>query len=302
VRAESAKLWGDFLEQYSRIHVYTVDPGAHAIAIELVPFIERMGRLAGWHAEGWSERQKLNYRPVAELGALAAGDTLILGSQTNFDRTKAMICNAISRGAHAIFVFDHWKNFSEHFGSASLPDAMVVPDSIARDLLLAELGESATPRVKVLPHLAFEAATDRVRSYGTPSVGIVALLLDPTEVADGLGYDWKSALAAAVDLASKQDRMRVVVKPHPRQNVEAVERELAKWRDNSVRLELFQGEVERLIAEADEVWGMTTVALNVALAVGKPIRSLQIGRNDKGRRASNPHIEPFAMTETRKAR
>jgi len=43
---------------------------------------------------------------------------------------------------------------------------------------------------------------------------------------------------------------------------------------------------------------MTTVALNIALAVGKPIRSLQIGRNEAGARASSPHIEPFALVSS----
>ena len=36
MRMESARLWREFLSGYERIHVYTADPGAHAIAVELV--------------------------------------------------------------------------------------------------------------------------------------------------------------------------------------------------------------------------------------------------------------------------
>ena len=40
---------------------------------------------------------------------------------------------------------------------------------------------------------------------------------------------------------------------------------------------------------------MTTVALNIALAVGKTIRSFQSGRNAAGERASNAYIEPYRV-------
>ena len=96
-------------------------------------------------------------------------------------------------------------------------------------------------------------------------------------------------------LAKARPASRLLVKPHPRQNVDAVKNEIAALSINHRGAELYHGETESLISIAEEVWGMTTSALNVALAVGKPIRSFQIGRNAKGERASNPHIEPFAI-------
>ena len=57
---------------------------------------------------------------------------------------------------------------------------------------------------------------------------------------------------------------------------------------------VYAGETDRLIAMAGEVWGMTTSALNVALAVGKPIRSFQIGRNANGERASTTATPRFS--------
>jgi hypothetical protein len=301
MRAATTELWRGFLSPHVRIHVYTVDPGAHALAVELVPLIEQMGRLCGWYAEGWSARERPACRAADQLpGALSRGDSLILGSQTNFARTQSMIRATLSAGASPIFLFDHWKNFSDHFGTGPLPDVIVVPDDMARDLLLVEIGAHAAPVVKVLPHLAIEAAADRVRGHDMPRSGMIALLLDPTEPADELGYDWRTTLAAAAELAAERQGLRILVKPHPRQNVDTVTRELISRRGH-VSCEIFQGDTERLVAAADEVWGMTTVVLNVALAAGKPIRSLQIGRNDRGRRASNPHIEPFVITELRSA-
>lgn len=299
MRAESSRQWREFLSGYDRIHVYTVDPGAHAIASELVLLVRGLGRLSGWFVEGWAAAHTKEGRPVADLlGVLRSGDTLILGSQTNFARTHDLLQRAIAVGAATIFVFDHWKNYAAHFCGGLRPDVIVVPDLIASNQLVAAMGEQGQSHMRILPHLGIEAAAERVISYGeVTQPNMVAVLLDPTELTDGLGYDWRRSLAAAIDMASIRPGVSVMVKPHPRQDAEIVKRELLRLEKHQCNPTLYSGETERLIAMASEVWGMTTVALNIALAVGKPIRSIQIGRNEAGTRASNPHIEPFAIVQ-----
>lgn len=297
MKAESTAAWRDFICQYERVHIYTVDPGAHAIARELVPLIRDVGRLGAWCAEGWSAVREPGCRTVADvLQALALGDAFILNSQTNFVRTQQVLRASADRGAVTIFLFDHWKNFAEHFGPGPLPDIIIVPDQVGRELAVAALGDDAAPRVRVLPHLAIEAAAHRVMAYGpVTDAGIVALLLDPTEPSDGLGYDWRVVLGVATGLVRQRRSARLCVKPHPRQDVAAVQRELDIGQNESVDCVMFAGDTEQLIAIASEVWGMTTTALNVALAAGKPIRSFQPGRTPAGARASNPHIEPYVI-------
>jgi hypothetical protein len=288
---------------YRRIHVYTVDPGAHAVACELVPLVRSMGRLAGWYVDGWSARQEAETRPAAELTqALLLGDALFVGSQTNFASTQAMLKLASAAGAATIFVFDHWKNYAEHFGSGPPADIIVVPDEIGARSLVRLLGEDMRPRVHVLPHLAIEGAADRIAASGIATdPGTIALLLDPTEKAHELGYDWRTTVAAALDQKTAPAVRRILVKPHPRQDVEAVASELAARPRSAVAVDIFDGKTDDLIAMASEVWGMTTVALNVALALGKPIRSFQCGRNEAGARASNPHIEPYLVEQNASA-
>jgi hypothetical protein len=151
--------------------------------------------------------------------------------------------------------------------------------------------------LRVLPHPGIDAAAERVEACRVKGQeGTIALLLDPTEPEHGLGYDWRSALAFAVASAGARRGVKLLVKPHPRQDVGAVSCEIARLNGSGNLATLFAGETERLIAQACEVWGMTTSALNVALAVGKPIKSLQVGRNAVGLRASNPHLEPFVVT------
>jgi hypothetical protein len=297
MRPESARLWREFLSGYERIHFYTVDPGAHAIAVELIPLARDLSLLSGWFAEGWSAAHAAGSRPALELNTvLGVGRTLLLGSQMDYLRTRSLLRAAAGAGATTVFVFDHWKNYAEHFGDNPLPDIVVVPDTIAQEQFLAAVGAHAAPRLRVLPHPGVDAAAERVMSCRVEvKPGLIAMLLDPTEAADGLGYNWRGALASAFAAAGARRGARLLVKPHPRQDTDAVKAEVATLDGDHRMAEVYAGETDRLIATADEVWGMTTSALNVALAVGKPIRSFQIGRNAKGERASNPHIEPFAI-------
>ena len=296
MKGESARLWRHALAPCRRIHVYTVDPGAHAVATALVPLIRTMGRLGAWFAEGWAAANDPGCRAAGEIETLVSPDeTLLMGSQTNFARTRAVLRWAAQAGVRSIFVFDHWKNFAEHFESGPLPDMIVVPDELARRLLLAATGAEAASRVQVLPHLALEAAVERVRSWGSiGDSGTIGLLLDPTEPGDGLGYDWRSTLAAAALAARPMDK-RILVKPHPRQDAYAVAQALLAWCVRGTRYEIYQGDTEHLIAMAEEIWGMTTIALNIALAAGKTVRSFQVGRTAAGERASNAHIEPYVV-------
>jgi hypothetical protein len=300
MRELSAKLWRDLLERHQRLHIYTVDPGADAMASELVPLISQLGRFGLWFAEGWSASHGTGKLPAADLlSSLSPGDGLIVGSQTDFNRTQAMVRQAVDAGAATIFVFDHWKNYAAHFDAGRLPDTIVVPDEISRRMLTSALGDVATDRVRVLPHLAIEAAADRILSIGdAPQPGTIVLLLDPTERDDDLGYDWRSTLADVSDYVAARSPARVLVKPHPRQNVTVVAHEIEALRDRGFVVELCLEDTERLIGRAEEVWGMTTIALNIALAAGRPIRSFQVGRNAAGVRASNPHIEPFVISRS----
>jgi hypothetical protein len=97
------------------------------------------------------------------------------------------------------------ENIAEPFVGVPLPEVIVVPDELARNLLLAAIGDATAPEVLVLPHLALEAAVAPVQALGSRRAeGVVALLLDPTEMSDGLGDDWRCTLQSATETASRQ--------------------------------------------------------------------------------------------------
>lgn len=293
---ETRALWTRFLADHASVLLYTADPGAHALGLELSVLLEECARLQDWYAEGWSMSRRPQCRPVDALPPnLVPGTTLLLGSQTQYARTHHFLQLACGHGARSIFVFDHWKNYAEHFQADLVADQIVVPDETGYEALLAAIGVQHAARVSVLPHLGIDAAVSRIRGHSLRLPDTIAVLLDPTEAADGLGYDWRSVLKEVASHAKARPERSYLVKPHPRQQPAVVRDFISALGLPTVRMRLVNMDTEQLIAAADEVWGMTTIALVSALLAGKPIRSIQSGRNERGRAASNHYLEPHLI-------
>jgi hypothetical protein len=102
-------------------------------------------------------------------------------------------------------------------------------------------------------------------------------------------YDLMDYFFSGIDLLDT----KILVKPHPRQDAEAVENYIEEnyggkgfdWimtRDENL---------ENLIAVSDEVVGATTTVLLIALFAGKPIKSLQPNRSEFGALWTNHYVE-----------
>ena len=299
LKSDTVARWSRFFGKYPRVVMYTADPGACALAELFQPMLHELGNDAGWYVEGWSRQRHPELQPVdGLLSALGAGVTLLLGSQVHYARTHEMLEIAKTRKVGSIFVFDHWKNYAEHFRSDLLPDTIVIPDSLGRKALLSAIGQRHADRVVELPHVGVEAAALRILRYPEREPGMLAVLLDPTVAGDGLGYDWQTVLARLPALAERHaPQVRVRIKPHPRQSSADVAACMQALGMSPERFLLVDTDTERLMAAADEVWGMTTIALVAAHHAGKRIRSIQLGRNAAGRAASNHFIEPFLIEE-----
>lgn len=297
LKPETVSRWADFFRNYKNLVMYTADPGACALAELFQPLLSELGNYGGWYVEGWSAQRHPALQPAGNLlSALVPGATLLLGSQVCYTRTHEMLAFTKTLQIGSLFVFDHWKNYAEHFQPDLLPDTIVVPDDLGRRALLLAIGTQHAERVVELPHVGIEAATLRILSYPDREAGMVAMLLDPTVAADGLGYDWKTVLARLTGLVERlAPNALVKIKPHPRQHPTEVEAYMLSLGMSPDHFQLVETETERLIAAADEVWGMTTIALVAAHHAGKRIRSIQSGRNAVGRAASNHFIEPFIV-------
>ena len=316
----------DLLVPFSPVLVYVADPGAVMVMETVAAAVPAV--TGPWFADGWAAANlKRPFHPADTLPAFldgVRGGAVLLGSQVAFARTRGILRDCRARGVPTIFLFDHWKNFAAHFvptadepGGAVLPDIIGVPDAAAAELLRADfarhgLTPGQTPPLAVTGHPAVEAACARIRtipaadtaalrrSWGAEGKPLVLLLLDPVERggANDPGYGWEDIMNWLEPRAGAlSPDARILVKPHPRQPPERVAAALDRWRRAGLDAALVTGgDTEALIAAADAVWGITTVALVTALGVGKRVCSFQIGRNAVGVLDSNPHIEPFTVT------
>lgn len=299
LKKNTVSRWVNFFGAYSNIVMCTADPGACAIAELFQPILQRVGNYGGWYVEGWAAQRYPELPSMDKLlKCLGDGTTLLLGSQVNYDRTQEVLAIAKARNSGSIFVFDHWKNYGEHFQLNLFPDVIVVPDATAKKAVIDAIGRQRDCRVVTQPHVGIEAAAMRILQITERQPGTIAFLLDPTLESDGLGYDWRTVIAMLPQFVKKYaPEAKVLIKPHPRQSSELVSIYLRSLAMPIDKFELVDVETERLIAMSDEVWGMTTIALIAAKHAGKKIRSIQPGRNFAGRRASNHFIEPYIAKE-----
>ena len=191
MREESARLWRQALAPCQRIHIYTVDPGAHAVATELVPLIRAMERLR-LVRRGWRPQEPGRLRNRRRSGS--AGRYAAHGIADEF-RAHARRAGAAAAGGNDDLRVRSLEEFRRAFGGGPLPDMIVVPDELARRNCSPRSARTAS-RVRMLPHLALEAAAERFarqhRHAGDDR---------PAARSDGgrrrLGYDWRSTLEAA---------------------------------------------------------------------------------------------------------
>jgi len=324
---DSARQIAKRLELNGPVYAYCVDPGAWNLVAPVIETLRERGQdpkliLDGWCSRHAGQPSSLSLSQFAEglLDGRFPRGCLLLGSQMCFSTTRRLIALCRLCGLTSYFVFDHWCNYHHHFvdqasGRVYLPDFIMVPDDLAREKLIEEMADhepEVGQRISVVGHPGIESdlqkiarieegAKERIKHrLGVNGQGMVLVLLEPLSSDFGhdhqgrprLGYCEYSFLGEFFNRYPVGGR-KVVIKPHPRQPG-------GRIRDFVARLAPVQEwrveegeELTDLIAVADEVAGMTTVALITALKAGKPIKSLQPGRNSAGRSLSNAHIEKY---------
>lgn len=306
-------------------YLCSVDPGAHH-NMELV----RQGFVARGIApvrvlEGWARsnceggESALDWPGFERLAASeGCGDKLVLlGSQMDFSATRRKIAFCRDHGVPCLFMLDHWSNYGEHFiapdGRATLPDRVMVMDDYARQRMVEALSGAVAgfdpAVVRVVGHPNLERSVRGIKAVDSGAIaafrrehGLAGpfdlLLLDPFCQDFGMGPHDRDKVGYTEYVVMDEYARRfaqpgrpLLVKPHPRQDGEAVARYLARRHpDLDARL-LAQPGLDLPVAAADRVFGMVTIALVIAHLAGKAIVSLQPGRTEAGAQLSSPHLE-----------
>ena len=313
-----------FFERFSHCVVYAADPGAWAVLSRFARLLQGRGKRVAYWLEGWAAEHAGDVpgsEALAGLGDLdrfpREGTLVVYGAQRQFSRNYQVVAACRDRGMATLFVFDSWKNYRINFhdrrtGRLYLPSKIAVIDARMRKDLADALAdvtdasqaldidclgqpalEESAACIRDLPEAQREALRKRCNPGGKRvSVFVMEPVLGDYIRTNGIdpGYDECKILCCFFDrFASRSDK--VLIKMHPRQTDEDVKRVRQCIPDGMDAEILFDEKVEHLMAIADAVFGMTSIALNAAIMAGVKTYSIQTGRNEYGRTMSNPALE-----------
>jgi len=315
------------LSEFSQLDYYAVDAGAVSILKVVKQVADEMGIPGTWYVEGWAATQNL---PEAISSKVLSekieslkhesgwGYGIAMGQQVNFSAAHAILKSCQDHEIVTLFFSDHWKDITGIFQPRDdglvFPEKLFLPDEIAYDIFMEQMSKKkyfdflCQERIEVIPHLGVESSIADIsnisseerqflrRKFSHDTGCIILLALDPTERDDevDVGYCWRDVVNEAITYRDQNyPKAFMWIKPHPRQNKNMV---ADYCNELGTKISLVEGSVEPYIAAADEVWGMISVVLIVALKIDKPIRSFQPNRNQFGMDESNSYIEPYLIT------
>lgn len=320
-----------FFRSFDSIVLYIVDPGAYKVLSALNTFLKKENHqpfviTEGWARESIIEQERLDrFINWDELERFAATKNILLiyGAQNNFKRNYEVIDLCQSLSISTLFVFDSWKNYRINFydsntGRLYLPDRIAAIDEYCKQSFIDELRdyipEDYNEHVDITGHLAIEESSLYINSIKNAQFNKLKLLYNPENKILNLfimepirkdffetnrlnpGYDEYTILQYYFNNIHKEDE-RVLIKLHPRQNKEDV---YLFFTDN-LKYEKYDyhivgnEKIEHLLAIADKIYGMTSIALNTAIQAGRNVMSLQIGRTEYGKTLSNPALEEYVI-------
>ena len=317
------------VEEFDSVYFYAVDPGAFAVMVPISESLEIREKKVYWITEGWCA-ENINCPPISnnvqaflqrsEIDTCRS--VFVLGSQRDFCRTREVIVLAHHVGFYTIFLFDHWGNYLNHFWNVkssklSLPDIVCVMDDLSKQGLIQafkdiSMQKAVSKRVAITGHPGIEEIIRKMKTIGSEHLlslksrynpenkKVILFLLEPKE--DDFGYDKNGKPLFGYNEYTVLDyfltcyplkNTKVLIKPHPRQDLAKLDSffsENPSCQDRDLEV-VKHSSLEEMLAIADEVTGMTTVALVTALKAGKKIKSIQVGRNELAMQHSIEYFE-----------
>ncbi|CAA7618674.1 hypothetical protein [Magnetospirillum sp. UT-4] len=257
------------------------DPGGARVLLAAAPELRRRGHALAFLPAGPAAAIWASEALVAEAGS---ADLLLTGTSFHSGFEKALWRWAAERGMPSLALLDAWTNLDIRFDDGP-PDCIGAIDHGQRAELVSRPWCDCRVSVTGQAHLQAVAAGLASRRTGRRNQPpLLVYFSEPVSLdypgAASPGYDQVSVLRA---VAAALPPCRLVVRPHPRDDVEA-------WRAALPPGVELGGDTETLLAEADAVVGMHTMVLIEAALGGIPVLAVQPGRT----RRINPVIEEAA--------
>jgi len=287
------------------------DPGGAGVLAAAAPTLRERGHGLLWLPAGpaaklWREAGEYVPEAMSAPEAVAAmtrePPALVLTGTSFHDAyERALWAAARKLGIPSFAALDAWTNIERRFrsedGAHELPLALGVMDEGTRAQIAA--GGWCTARLFVIgqPHLAARVDRLRRRRKNRPAGGAkrIVFFSEPIEEDFGptaRGFTQFEAATLAAEALAGSGRITLDIKPHPRE----AETRWRDWLARAPNARLAGEDTETLLAAADGVLGMTTMALVEAALAGIPTLSLQPDRPA----VHNPVLEGMAPVVTRR--
>jgi len=269
------------------------DPGGAGVLAAAAPGLRDRGHGLLWLPAGpaaklWREAGEYVPEAMTASAAIAAitreqPALLLTGTSFHDGYERALWAAARKLGIPSFAALDSWTNIEKRFrsadGSLEQPSALGVTDERTRAQIAAEGWCTARVLVVGQPHLAGRVDRLRRRRKNRPGGAPkrIVFFSEPIEEDYGpiaRGFTQFEVATLAAEALAGAASVTVEVKPHPRETE-------ARWRDWLARApnaRLATEDTEALLAAADGVLGMTTMALVEAALAGIPTLSLQPDR------------------------
>ena len=319
------------LKDFSKIYFYCADPGAFFIMEPVYLELRENGVDVAWVFDGWSRENVTKYQfmeydayiSMIEENRYKKNECVIIGKRSS-DHCKnwSLVKKTRENDIHSIFFVDFWANYLTDYldpetKELNLPHTVFIMDDEARTDLLNEISPHIRPdedstNIVVVGHPGIEQSVKRIAALQKEMTPLpkeikrhtILLVLEPrlsdSGKSDGLplrGYDEFSFLDYFAEKYDWNDS-RVIIKPHPRQVVSEISEyiERATSFDEMDYEMAAEADLDELLAMADEVVGMTSTVLILALHCGKKITSIQPNRSEEGTRRTPRPLAPYVLT------
>ena len=246
---------------------------------------------------------KLSDAAVTDRVFAAAPNLVIAATSQYGTLEQTLIAAARSRDIPTLAVLDSWTNYRVRFAkygeeiTDAFPDVIAVPDALAFDEMCA--AGLPADRLSITGQPAFDKLAGRMAEDHSQIRKAIRTILDlqadeilvsffsqpiramygDPDGDMGRGYDEKKALdCLARALAALTQPVRLVVKPHPREQTGTFDEYLS--RNAAIATLAHELDPDDLMLASDIVCGMTTIMLVRAWLAGRCVVSVQPGLRD----------------------
>lgn len=259
------------MSDHLQVAVVARDPGAAAALAPVARALRDLGIHTGTFALTPAAAAAFARGGIESVGGSPPrADVLLSGTSTMPARDAALWAAARAGGSRVVVLIDHWTYLVERL-AGTLPDLICVIDCESRAVMMSDgvPGE----RIVAVGHPALDEVLKRAPSLKGARDGRVAFVSEPLSLLPEPPPMDERAAAAMLDRALVAAPAPLLVRAHPREDLEEVMRRFASREPATV--EPLVGDPLPPLARVSAILGMGSMLLVEAALMGTPVAAVR---------------------------